>query len=209
MPVPIPSRKGLRHPDDFSGSLPDWARELCLELRRVILSASPDLRETVRWGTLCFECGGLVCGLAAYRRHAAVSFFRGAEMPDPDGLFNGGLENIQTRTVRFTPSSRDFDPAALRRLVEIAVGLNLSGEKAKPPRRVRPPVEIPDELTRLLANSPRAARHFEALPESGKREFAHWISSAKRPETREARLKRALLLLKAGRRPYDGKEPLE
>lgn len=46
----------------------------------------------------------------------------------------------------------------------------------------------PDDLAAALASYPAAAEHFEAFPRSSKRLILEWIASAKRPETRAARV---------------------
>lgn len=47
---------------------------------------------------------------------------------------------------------------------------------------------IPDDLAATLASYPAAAGHFEGFPRSSKRLILEWIASAKRPETRAARV---------------------
>jgi uncharacterized protein YdeI (YjbR/CyaY-like superfamily) len=49
-------------------------------------------------------------------------------------------------------------------------------------------LEMPDDLRAALASHPDAARHFEAFPPSAKKMILQWISSARRPETRAARV---------------------
>jgi uncharacterized protein YdeI (YjbR/CyaY-like superfamily) len=48
---------------------------------------------------------------------------------------------------------------------------------------------IPDDLAAALAAQPPAARNFEAFPKSARRAILVWIASAKRPETRAARVR--------------------
>lgn len=47
---------------------------------------------------------------------------------------------------------------------------------------------IPDDLADALAEHPPAAEHFGAFPRSVRRAILVWIGSAKRPETRAARV---------------------
>jgi uncharacterized protein YdeI (YjbR/CyaY-like superfamily) len=61
-------------------------------------------------------------------------------------------------------------------------------------------VEVPPDLARLLKASPKAARFFEALSYTNKKEYVRWIGEAKRPETRKARITRTLTLLSKGQR---------
>ena len=47
---------------------------------------------------------------------------------------------------------------------------------------------IPDDLAAAFAAHPPAAANFEAFPKSARRAILVWIGSAKRPETRDARI---------------------
>ncbi len=47
---------------------------------------------------------------------------------------------------------------------------------------------VPDDLAAALAASPPAAANFDAFPKSVRRAILYWISQAKRPETRAARI---------------------
>jgi uncharacterized protein YdeI (YjbR/CyaY-like superfamily) len=49
-------------------------------------------------------------------------------------------------------------------------------------------LEMPAELEDALASHPDAARHFAAFPPSARKAILQWISLAKRPETRAARI---------------------
>ena len=48
---------------------------------------------------------------------------------------------------------------------------------------------IPDDLVAALAAHPPAAVHFEAFPKSVRRAILVWIATARRPETRAARVR--------------------
>lgn len=49
-------------------------------------------------------------------------------------------------------------------------------------------LEVPADLRAALAALPAATAHFEAFPRSAKRGILEWIQSARRPETRAARI---------------------
>jgi antitoxin component of MazEF toxin-antitoxin module len=56
-------------------------------------------------------------------------------------------------------------------------------------------VEVPEELAKALRRHPRAARVFDHLPYSHRREYVGYIIEAKRPETRARRVERTIKLL--------------
>lgn len=53
----------------------------------------------------------------AFRAHVNVGFFRGSELPDPDGLLEG--TGVFMRHVKLFPG-RDVDTKALTKLIELA-----------------------------------------------------------------------------------------
>jgi Bacteriocin-protection, YdeI or OmpD-Associated/Domain of unknown function (DUF1905) len=61
-------------------------------------------------------------------------------------------------------------------------------------------VEVPETLARALMSDPAASAAFEALSFTNRKEYARWISEAKRDETRERRVSQALELLRQGKR---------
>ena len=60
------------------------------------------------------------------------------------------------------------------------------------------PVEVPEALAHALAGDPEARAAFEALAFTHRKEYARWVHEAKRAETRERRVAKALEMLKAG-----------
>lgn len=65
-------------------------------------------------------------------------------------------------------------------------------------------VEIPDELVALLAKKARVRRGWEALSAGKQRGLAHLVASAKRPETRAARVAQVeAVLLGEAPMPWD------
>jgi uncharacterized protein YdeI (YjbR/CyaY-like superfamily) len=52
-------------------------------------------------------------------------------------------------------------------------------------------MEVPDDLEQALASYPDAARHFAAFPPSARKVILQWITLAKKPETRAARIAEA------------------
>jgi uncharacterized protein YdeI (YjbR/CyaY-like superfamily) len=51
-----------------------------------------------------------------------------------------------------------------------------------------------------LKTSPKAWAFFQSLPPRERRNFVVWIHMAKRPETREKRIRESICLLTAGRK---------
>ena len=61
-------------------------------------------------------------------------------------------------------------------------------------------VSVPDDLASALSNDPAAQRVFDQLSFTNRKEYVEWVTSAKRPSTRQERITRTPELLKSGRR---------
>jgi hypothetical protein len=59
-------------------------------------------------------------------------------------------------------------------------------------------LELPGALAAALADDDAARAAFDALAFTYRREYAEWVGSAKRPETRERRVTRAVEMLRGG-----------
>lgn len=167
-----------------------------------ILTWEPDLTESIKWNNLCFSGRKLVCGVAACKRHLALFFFRGTELPDPARLFTvGGENNTNVRSVRIT-SLEGFNRAALRELLRAAVELDADPMIPPAPKVKRKPWPMPDFFKKALAEKRHrvAAENFRRFSPTYQREYVVWLTLAKLPETRERRLKETLAALARGRK---------
>ncbi|MCC6261067.1 MAG: DUF1801 domain-containing protein, partial [Anaerolineales bacterium] len=97
-------------------------------LRKLILSASPDLSEEWKWGTAVFVCKGNVVAAGIFKDHVKLNFFKGASLKDPKKLFNAGLEAKGSRGIDLTENSK-IDEAALKELICEAAALNSAKKK--------------------------------------------------------------------------------
>jgi uncharacterized protein YdeI (YjbR/CyaY-like superfamily) len=59
-------------------------------------------------------------------------------------------------------------------------------------------VEPPDELAAALRDAPDAAAVYERLSYTHRKEYARWVGSAKRPQTRLDRAARSVQMLRDG-----------
>jgi uncharacterized protein YdeI (YjbR/CyaY-like superfamily) len=109
---------------------------------------------------------------------------------------------------KFTPRKATSKWSALNRKrwkeLKAAGRLAAPGRAAAPTGKgyARPPVipELPGYVARALKTSPRAWAAFRALPPSHRRDYVVWIFMAKRPETRDRRIRESIALLTAGKK---------
>jgi hypothetical protein len=109
--------------DQHIKSLADWRGETMAGLRKIITSADPNLTEEWKWETPVFTSNGNVVALGAFKEGLKINFFKGASLPDPHHLFNGGLEAKTSRTIDLKKGDRINEPA-LKELVRAAVAKN-------------------------------------------------------------------------------------
>jgi Bacteriocin-protection, YdeI or OmpD-Associated/Domain of unknown function (DUF1905) len=60
-------------------------------------------------------------------------------------------------------------------------------------------VEVPESLAAALAADPQARASFESMAFSHRKEYARWITEAKREETRQRRVQQAVEMIRAGK----------
>jgi hypothetical protein len=110
--------------DAYVDGLPGWQRDLVARLRELIHDADPEVVEEWKWDTPVFSHGGRMCGIGGFKDHVKLNFFKGASLPDADGLFNAGLEAKTSRAIDFAEGDRP-DEEAVKRLIAAAVDRNL------------------------------------------------------------------------------------
>ena len=100
------------------------------------------------------------------------------------------------QSIRLT-SLEALDPNALRALLRAAVVLDESGLPPPPPKK-RKPWPMPDFFKKALKRNRAAAEGFASLAPTYQREYLIWVSTAKRPETRDRRLRETLAAVSKG-----------
>ena len=59
-------------------------------------------------------------------------------------------------------------------------------------------VEIPPELTAAFEQNPEAKKFYDSLSYTNRKEYARWVATAKRQETKERRLEKTISMLLEG-----------
>lgn len=106
--------------------LGDWRGKTLARVRKLIKEADPEVVEEWKWrGVPCWYHNGGICTGESYKDHVKLTFFKGASLKDPDGLFN------QDGTVRRAIDmyeGDEIDESAFKKLIRAAVNLNSSGK---------------------------------------------------------------------------------
>jgi hypothetical protein len=115
--------------DDRIKELGDWRGATLARLRDLIKEADPDVVEEWKWrkatnpGVPVWSHNGVICTGETYKRVVKLTFFKGASLDDPSGLFNASLEG-NTRRAIDVHEGEEIDEQAFAALVRAAVRLN-------------------------------------------------------------------------------------
>lgn len=106
--------------------LGDWRGALLARLRALVKAADPEVVEEWKWrGVPVWEHDGIICTGETYKSVVKLTFFKGAALDDPSGLFNSSLEGNTRRAIDFHEGD-EVDESALKALVLAAIALNES-----------------------------------------------------------------------------------
>ena len=73
--------------------LGDWRGETLARIRSLIKQADPEVVEEWKWrGVPVWSHAGIICTGETYKKVVKTTFFKGASLEDPSGLFNSSLE---------------------------------------------------------------------------------------------------------------------
>ena len=106
--------------------LGDWRGKTLSRLRTVIKEADPEVVEEWKWrGVPVWEHNGIIATGETYKQVVKMTFFKGAALEDPSGLFNSSLDGNTRRAIDFREGEK-IDEEALKALLRAAVTLNES-----------------------------------------------------------------------------------
>lgn len=108
-------------PESWVAALEEPLRQIGEALRRLILRADPELKESIKWGNPVYEKKEKVCYLAATRAYVSLGFFSGAGLSDPDQLIEGTGKKMRHVKVRHVD---DIHSQQFTAWVKEAVALN-------------------------------------------------------------------------------------
>ncbi|HDR8856889.1 TPA: DUF1801 domain-containing protein [Burkholderia territorii] len=110
--------------DALIAGIADWRGKTFAALREMILAAEDGIVEEWKWmGSPVWSCDGMIAVANAHKGKVKLTFMHGAHLPDPDGLFNAGLDGNARRAIDFLEGDT-LDKRALKRLVRAAIDYN-------------------------------------------------------------------------------------
>ena len=186
--------------DAYIAEAAPFARPILQHLRKLVHRACPEAEEAMKWGSPFFMYNGkILCFTAAFKAHMAFGFWGPAmkKVIAADGHAKDGRGLLGKITSREDlPSDK-----VLLGYIRTAEKLHDTGT-AGPARRKtpKPALPVPTDLAAALKCNRQAAAAWADFSPSCRREYIEWITEAKRPETREARLRTTIAWTAEGKK---------
>lgn len=176
----------------------EFARPILRSIRETVHQACPEAEEAIKWGFPHFTYKGILCSMAAFSEHCALTFWKGEDVLGKGVAREGAMG-------QFGPIRSPADlpePSLLREYLERAKALNDAGTPGPTSRKRSkvPEPTVPEDLRGALDENKKARETFEGFPPGQRREYVDWIMEARRPETRARRLATAVEWLAEGKR---------
>lgn len=185
--------------DAYIAKSADFAKPILTHIREVVHAACPDVEETLKWSMPTFMHHGIMCGMAAFKEHAALNLWKGSLIVGSDGdrIAMGQFGRITK--LSDLPSKK-----VLTGYIRQAMKLNEEGVKTPKVRkpgfaRKAVPTTAPPDLKAALAGNAKARAVFDGFSPSHRKEYIEWIVEAKREETRQRRVREAVAMLAEGK----------
>jgi hypothetical protein len=123
--------------DELIEGLTDWRGKTLASIRKSILEADREIIEEWKWmGSPVWSRDGMIAVGNAHKDKVKLTFSHGAQLPDPDKLFNAGLGGNAWRAIDLFEGSK-INERALKNLVRAAIEYNQSKLKKKAPAGTR------------------------------------------------------------------------
>jgi hypothetical protein len=117
--------------DQLILGLTDWRGTTLASIRKTILEADREIIEEWKWmGSPVWSRDGMIAVGNAHKDKVKLTFSHGARLPDPDKLFNAGLDGGTWRAIDLFEGDKLNKPG-LKELVRAAIAYNQTKLKLK------------------------------------------------------------------------------
>jgi uncharacterized protein YdeI (YjbR/CyaY-like superfamily) len=172
--------------DAYIAKSADFAKPILNHIRKLVHVNCPDVQETLKWGAPFFDHQGLMIGMAGFKEHCRLIFWKGKL------IFGHGPGKAAEQFGLITSLADLPGEKILSGYIKKAAELNEAGVKPTQKAKPRKELVVPDYFMAALKKNKKALAAFENFPPSHKREYVEWIIEAKRDETRAKRIETAI-----------------
>ena len=172
----------VKNVEEYISKHPQWESEI-RELQEMILSTG--LEENIKWGAPVYSFKGKnVVGIGAFKNHYGLWFFNGALLKENTNLLVNAQEN-KTKALRQIRLEKDeaLKVSVLLPYVKEAIQNQKKGKEIKPDTSKKKTI-IPPELSEAMAQDEELKKYFGTLTPGKQREYAAYISEAKKAANR-------------------------
>lgn len=185
--------------DEYILNNEKWQEGL-IHLRELILSTG--LEETIKWMFPTYTLKGKnVVALCAFKEYFGIWFFQGGTLVDELKVLTNAQEG-KTKAMRQWRFKRlkEVNPDHVIAYVMEAIQNQKDGNIIKPAttRKTPKPLVIPAELQEVFDKNQLVFEHFNEFSLSNKRDFADYITNAKRQATKEKRMEKIIPMILQG-----------
>ncbi len=167
-----------------------WQKEIEL-LRTIMLGTG--LTEELKWGCPCYTLEGQnVVLIHVFKNYAALFFHKGVLLKDAKGILIQQTEHVQAgRQLRFTDfASLVKQKATVNAYIKEAIAIERAGTKVKMKKTAQ--FKVAPEWKYALEKNNALKSAFEKLTPGRQRGYLLYFSSAKKVETRLARIEKCM-----------------
>ncbi len=177
-----------------------WSDELS-KLRNIFQKT--ELTEEVKWGAPAYTLNGkLVAGLAGFKNHYAIWFHQGVFLRNKENKLVNAQEGVTKALRQWRFEEGDpIETDLILKYIQEAIENCIAGKELKPKRKKE--VSIPSLLEKALKENKKLASAFKKLTPGKQREYADYISEAKREATKESRLQKIIPMVTEGKGLHD------
>ena len=171
----------------------EWKKEVSM-LRALILECG--LEESVKWGAPCYTIKRKnVVGLASFKTYVGLWFHNGVFLKDAaKHLIQASEKTKGLRQWRFQHLN-EINADEVRNYIQVAILNQSLGKEIKAATRS---LAIPEELAQCFENNQAVQTAFEGLTKGKQKEYAEYISNAKRHETKVSRIDKIIPMILSG-----------
>ncbi len=114
-----------------------WRGELLTQIRAAIKAVEPEVSEACKWikptnpsGVPVWSYAGIICTGESYKDKVKLTFNQGAQLSDPEKLFNASLNGNQRRAIDIYQTD-EFNIEAFKALAYEAIAFNVAKSQKK------------------------------------------------------------------------------
>lgn len=115
--------------DTYISKSESFARPILIHLRNLIHEACPDIKETMKWSFPHFEYKGIICSIASFKQHCALTYWKAALLEDPANIMRKGGNVAMGQFGKITKLSDLPDDQLMIDFIHQAMELNEKGIK--------------------------------------------------------------------------------